>query len=184
MTSHLPRLLCLLIVCAVGSRANAQTALVPAFSARVSIDVTAPQSIHSAISSYLTRELRELQGVQVVDSAAGYVLTVVAIETKSRGGQPTGVAMAVHSASVFDSALVGWVLQMRGEKLAESSRKAVDLLTSRLQNPGQLELYVGADDDLKVLCERIVASFDTEMLEKRRRSWEESRQNAARGSTP
>ena len=69
----------------------------------VRVTVSAPDSMKREALSFLTRELRALGDVEVVDTAPRYQIQVVALETSSRASSvPTGYAVSAIVTSPID----------------------------------------------------------------------------------
>jgi hypothetical protein len=93
-------------------------------SIKVRVRVSADDSMKRETLSFLTRELRSLGDVEVVDTAPDYEISVVALETSSRGSTvPTGYAVSAIVTAPIDLTLV----KNQGEALRPSNAKLYDL---------------------------------------------------------
>jgi hypothetical protein len=143
------------------SGARAANSIEIEFNARVTVEVSATENIKGLIHSFLTRELRSLEDVLIVDEDPDYKLEVAAVELTSNKGQKTGVALSILILMPFDSELFTPLLEA---KYKESS----ELITTNLYNLNKHWLRVGSDDDLRKICQKIVADFDSQHLESSR----------------
>lgn len=130
------------------------------------LTVSAPAGIKEEAESYLRRELRALRDVDLVETNASYILRVVVLETSSQSGIKTGYAASTSEASKPSIDTLRDFLK-HDHKLTDEGgvwlRTAIqDLEIYRTQN-----LFVGAD--LKRICERVVAGFDSDLLEEGRK---------------
>ena len=127
--------------------------------------------------SFLTRELRSLGDVEVVDTAPDYEISVVALETSSRGSTvPTGYAVSAIVTAPIDLTLV----KNQGEALRPSNAKLYDSLFKTIEHTtAGRELILGhylritSPDRLAQLCESLIAEIDGETFEGLRKSMRE-----------
>ena len=130
---------------------------------RVQVAVTADENIKGLITSYINRELRSLRDVEIVDKDPRWLLAVVAMEVSTKGGYKPGVALSIVVLEKFDNSfLKSFVHEIDKQDLAV-------LLTSDLYAVPNHWLRVGSHDDLRSICDGIVADFDTKHLEESRR---------------
>ena len=130
---------------------------------RVQVSVSANENIKGLITSYINRELRSLRDVEIVDKDPRWRLAVVALETSTKGGYKSGVALSIVVLEKFDNSSLKSLI-------SETYKKdLVVLLTSNLYSASYHELRVGSEDDLRSICDGIVADFDTKHLEESRR---------------
>jgi hypothetical protein len=129
----------------------------PKFHASVSLAVSAPDSIKREVTSFLSRELRELGDVTLVESGGNAELQVVVMELTS-DGENLGFAFSVVSFLHLPPWLVE-KLSVSGPSGELDKGFVADLVTV----PDHW-LKVGGSGDLKVLCQKVVATFDTEVL--------------------
>lgn len=130
---------------------------------RVRVSVSANENIKGLITSYINRELRSLRDVEIVDKDPRWLLEVVAVEISTKGGYKSGVALSVVVLKKFDNSY----LKSRMRETYEKDLAV--LLTSDLYAVPNHWLRVGSHDDLRSICDGIVADFDTKHLEESRR---------------
>lgn len=131
---------------------------------RVQVGVTADENIKGLITSYINRELRSLRDVEIVDKDPRWLLEVIAVEISTKGGYKSGVALSIVVLEKFDNSYLKSLMRETYEK------DLVVLLTSNLYAVLNHWLRVGSHDDLRSICDGIVADFDTKHLEESRRS--------------
>jgi hypothetical protein len=112
---------------------------------QVYVEIKADESLKSLIESYIKRELRSLQDVDIVYTRDGmpYEIVVVAMEMETVSGRKTGsIAFAVN-----------FQRQLR----------------SGLYSLPYLMVQTGDRTYLDGMCKNLVAKFDTDYLEQRRK---------------
>jgi len=149
----------MLVVTAVSSVAAQD---LPKFKARVKVSVSADENIKGTVTSYINRELRSLQDVEIVDRDPEWELQILAMEISTKGGYKTGIVLSVVILSKFSN-------QFLLDRVADSYKEIVGNLTSSLYYYPDHWLRVGSNEDLKSLCNGIVADFDTRYLEESRK---------------
>ena len=131
---------------------------------RVQVNVAGKESIKGLVTSYINRELRSLRDVEIVYNNPDWELDIVALEVFTESSRKIiGVALSTIILRKFNH-------QFLVRLLPKSYRETVTHQTSGLYNfPGH-NLRMGATDDLREICNEIVADFDTDYLEKERKS--------------
>lgn len=130
---------------------------------RVQVSVSANENIKGLITSYINRELRGLRDVEIVYKNPRWLLQVVALEISTKGGYKSGVALSIVVLEQFDNSYLKSRMRETYEK------NLVDLVTSNLYSVPNHWLRIGSEDDLRSICDGIVADFDTKHLEESRR---------------
>lgn len=130
---------------------------------RVQVSVSADENIKGLITSYINRELRGLRDVEIVYKNPRWLLQVVALEISTKGGYKSGVALSIVVLEQFDNSYLKSLMRETYEK------NLVDLVTSNLYSVPNHWLRIGSEDDLRSICDGIVADFDTKHLEEARR---------------
>ena len=118
----------------------------------VKIIVGGNESIKKLVASYIKRELRSLQDVEIVNSQEERELKILAMEILTKGLHDPGIIMSVI---ILDKMHAYY--KKRRHKM----------------NPGEFYFYSYTDNwlqvstmkDLEKLCAKIVADFDAEYLE-------------------
>ena len=113
----------------------------PAQTARFTVLLSVPkQNEYTELTrSFIARELRELKDVAVVDRAGQFVISVVPVPVQvSRGSAPATTVALVVSFFIEDG---DWIVH---------------------------DVVIGAPQDLRSLCEKIVARFDVGILQPKR----------------
>lgn len=135
---------------------------------QVYVHITAEdESLKSLMESYIKRELRSLQDVDVVYTRdeMPYEIAIVAMELKKASGHKSGgVAFAVNILYPFDNRAIERYVRSK-----EVWDTFVNLPTSGLYHHPDLSVHVGARANLKGLCQTLVAMFDADHLEPSRK---------------
>ena len=135
---------------------------------QVYVHITAEDaSLKSLIESYIKRELRSLQDVDVVYTRdeMPYEIAVVAMELKKVSGHKSGgVAFAVNILYPFDNRAIEWYVRFK-----QVWDTFVNPLTLGLYRHPDLSVQVGDRANLEGLCQTLVATFDANHLESGRK---------------
>jgi hypothetical protein len=135
------------------------------FSARVSVSVSAHEKLKSLIESYISSELRNLGGIVVTDVSPRWVLNIVALESETKGGLKLGVTLSTVVLEPFDNQ---YVVSLVSPK----SKEAVSSFTSGLHRYSDHWINTGASQELKTICEKIVANFVSNHIKPAKDSWQ------------
>lgn len=137
---------------------------------RVKVSVTCEDdNTKSLIESYIKRELRSLQDVEIIDTKHGFVIDIVAIEMEYEvSGNKTGYMAYAYrfsrSASLDDLPVITNYFSENREKIpVEVRANLVNLY--RLSEHYGMWIRFFKTKDLKSECEQLVANFDTGILE-------------------
>jgi hypothetical protein len=140
------------------------------FSATVKLTLSG-DTLESEISSYLLRELRSLQGIGLVDTLQDFEINVVAINVPK--DRPQMITFSYLFTSVlFAEKMIGLQSALAPDMLATFN--GVYRETHRIERFGVKAF--GVTVDLKQQCARLIAQFDTEIIEPRRRVHETMRE--------
>jgi len=146
-------------------------------STTVGLDISAHDEIKNQVYSYISRELRSLGDVKLVENDPNWTIQVVAMQIENKLKAKTGVAVSVviiKRRYVVKTLLlmVENVFQISPQELME--KKSVDLekafknLTDGLKDIRGHSLRVGSTEDMQSICQQIVADFDAEHLKQDR----------------
>jgi len=141
----------------------------------IKLVVSAPDDLRGEVTSYLSRELRRIGDVTVVDENPLIVISVVALRTGSRDGRASVVAFSV----VVDQPenVAKNYQTVCGTMGITPDKMTVGLLTTfGGDNVVRLMahfLEVGASDEVESVCRKVVVEFDGEVLEGQRRQMEQ-----------
>jgi hypothetical protein len=127
------------------------------FSARVSVSISANEKIKGLIKTYISSELRSLGGIVLTDVKPRWVLNIVALEPETKGGLKMGVILSTVVLEPFDNRYVV-------SQVSPKSKEVVSSFTSGLYRYSDHWIHTGASRDLKNLCEKIVANFDSNYI--------------------
>jgi hypothetical protein len=127
------------------------------FTARVSVSVSADEKIKGLIKGYVSSELRSLGGIVLSDVGPRWVLSIVALEPETKGGLKMGIILSTIVLEPFDNRYVV-------SQVSPKSKEVVSSFTSGLYRYSDHWIHTGALGDLKTLCEKIVADFDSNYI--------------------
>jgi hypothetical protein len=171
----------LIFVFALSALADDQEFFWPQTRIKVRVTVSAPDSMKREARSFLTRELRALGDVEVVDTVAysdyhiHRHIRVVAVETKSRGSTvPTGYAVSAIVTVPLNLITLKTILPGFDDaklKAAKETTACHELIFGHY-------LRIGPPDGLAELCESLIAEIDGEEFEGVRKSNRELKQAA------
>ena len=132
---------------------------------RVEVQVTADNLIRSQIASNINRALRTIPDIVVVDGNPHYRFQILASEVYTRQGNPVGVVLSAVAIRPVDVELLKPLLREEFTQLMP--------LVSAAIGGDQIHLghwvVVGAENEIGILCEKIVAGFDSTTLESLRK---------------
>jgi hypothetical protein len=135
---------------------------------RVQVIVQADEQLKNMIESFIKRELRSLNDVAVTDKDPRYVIGIVALQAKAvEGAELDSIALSlVIRASASTVPISSLTAPADAER--EPKDNAVDVYkgTDTLIQHG---LFMTPIDGLKRACEEIIADFDSDALEPRRK---------------
>jgi hypothetical protein len=124
----------------------------------VKVTVSGDEGIKSSVTSYLKNELISLGDVDIVDNNFRFQLSVLVMQTELAGFYKTGVVLSTVVLIPFDNSVL--FNKFRAEYRNEGLQ-----LTSRLYLEQDHWLNMGSPGDLEDLCKKIVAKFNTRVLE-------------------
>ena len=139
---------------------------------RVQVRITADSSLESRIGSIVRRELRALGDVVITDTNPEYKIEIIAMQLETGATKRvTGYAMTSSALHVIQpSEFSGFEDRSDGFFMSrELAKFLVEYFSfAGYGNPVDYRLFAGSLDDLRVSCEKLVAGFDSEVLEFRR----------------
>lgn len=139
----------------------------PAFSAdnalefRVKLNVHCDESIANPIKNYLSEELQSLGDVIQSKDNYRYDITVIGGKLKNTGGDGGGVVLSVNIHTKFDNQHFSYMFKDEFVKEGMS-------LTNGLYYYPTHWVRSGSIHDLQSICRRIIADFDSQILQKQR----------------
>jgi len=162
---------------------------IPNFKVSIQIDIN-DDDTNQTIVSYISRELRSLGDVTIVDTGEDCLLQVVVIEIENKASTDAklGFALSVAyleptDAKVFLSVLNGLAdlhTLVVSYPYTEQINEVVDRLSALVLKMNESThtlgdysidqhlLYVGGSDDLRNRCEKIIVDFDNNYLKEKR----------------
>lgn len=140
------------------------------FSARVMVDITAPQNIKGTVTSYINRELRDIGDIEIVDDNEEWLLEIIVLEFNTISGSKIGYTFSTVILQKFNNLYLERLIQ-------EMWEEHVKMLTSNLYYCPRHSLQTSSTEDVRTTCNGIVAEFDTECLEAKRKLYRVMREN-------
>lgn len=135
---------------------------------RVTLDVSGSELIKGEVVSYISRELRSLTDIVLVDSDPDLRVEVVALANKDRLGNLLGYTLSIVVAKRLKPAFVRGVINAFVHK--DGERKLMLDLFSSQERLISHSIVTGAD--LQGLSKKIVADIDGEVIEAERKEWQ------------
>jgi len=134
----------------------------------VKLDIKADEEITNEIHSYISRELRSLGDVEVVKKNPKYIIQIVAVALveETNTGRHIGVALSTVTLQPLSSnRFVQFLLdeQIKG-KVDDHSYKSLKNLVNSANYCYDHSLRSGNREDLQIICKKVVATFDVEIL--------------------
>lgn len=129
---------------------------------RIYVEVDGDPNITSLITSYITRELRSIGDIVVVDSKPEYKLIIAAVETKTTGGEKLGFSLAIVILEYYPEDIYSYMLK-------EEDKDSFRSIMADICFFKRLLVMSGPYRSLRSICSEIVAEFDNEYLEPSRK---------------
>jgi hypothetical protein len=133
----------------------------------VQLGISANENIKSEITSFLNRELRSLGDINVVESDPDYIIQVVALETKLQGSTyVNGVAISIVITKPLDVDLLKIAIEVLKPKSDTAVESFLDYYFHEFKYERILQQFIqiGPKDNLRSLCESIIATFDSDIM--------------------
>lgn len=142
----------------------------PEHTTRVKLDITADKAIEGRVNSYISRELRSIGDVVVVDNKYDYEISLVCTEVVNKGGESIGVTFSVYIGRRFKPEhLINYWLNFYPSVDTNFTKSIIiEINTRNVSSPEHHSVIIGNKEDLRTICENIVAIFDSEILEPNR----------------
>jgi hypothetical protein len=124
---------------------------------KVSVRVSGDPEIANLVKSFIGRELRSINDVQVTNTGPDWVFHVITVAVKLKKGVITGYGVSVIILETFNSEALTPLLDKRYADRAHT-------LTADLYSVKKHLINIGSRDDIKNICRQIVADVDKEFL--------------------
>ena len=128
---------------------------------RVKLNAHCDESIANRIKSYLSEELRALSDVTLVKDNHRYDITLIGGKLNNTGKDGAGFVLSVNIHTKFDNQHFSYMLK-------DEFVKEGFALTNGLYYYPKHWIRSGSLHDLKSICRRIIADFDSQVLQKQR----------------
>ena len=144
----------------------------PKYSTKVRLVVASEDtSLKAEATSYLSRELRSLGDVIIVDKDAEWELKVVALKLLYENGKGyDGYVISMVVLKAFREDVMNLMLKMFS--IEDNAKKNIIGLTSGLSKWKANWVVIEPPNNLRRGCEGLVAIFDSQHLEEDRKSWQ------------
>jgi hypothetical protein len=130
--------------------------------------VNADDNIKGKIESYISRELRSLGDIVVVYDRREWILYISALKIKSQSGNKAGIVISSIVLKQFNNKFIL-------DAVRDDVKEFVSKSTSDLIEYHNDWLTLGNTDDLKRMCNSIVARFDTKHIKPERENWQHAK---------
>lgn len=131
---------------------------------RINVNISGDPTTENLVRSYANRELRAIGDVDLVDKKSDWLLSIICFQLETKSGYPSGVAVSVVITECYPNAAIVSLLPSEKKQLG-------DEITSDLNLFKDHWLRAGSKDDLKQICAKVVADFDSLYLEEERHRW-------------
>ncbi|MBN1830669.1 MAG: hypothetical protein JW896_01000 [Deltaproteobacteria bacterium] len=128
---------------------------------RVKLNVHGDESIASPIKRYLSEEIQSLNDVIQSNDHYRYNITVIGGKLKNTGGDGAGVVLSVNIHTKFDNQHFSYMFK------EEFVKEGMSLTNGLFYYPKHW-VRSGSIHDLPSICRRIIADFDSQILQKQR----------------
>ncbi len=154
---------------------------VPRFEGRVLLRVSAPEPMQSTLMSCLTKGLRGLDGVTIVDRVPDYEISVLGVQLGLEGSAKTGCALSVTILRTVD---VGALCEMLLASQPVSPERRAWAFPPDQPYYGSFDQLIktGPSDSLAALCSQVIERFETSHLQPARKL--RQRRSDARKQSP
>lgn len=133
---------------------------------KIAVTTSAKESVKGEFESYIKREFRSLKDVEIVDSEADFTISFVILETQTKGGGTTGYAISQVLSHPFPRSVFHLMFK---DKLSPKDFEWIKKATEAAKFVDGHSLRTCGPDELKSVCEKLVAEFDTNTLEPARK---------------
>jgi hypothetical protein len=172
MFSHAALLLVVFLPC-FGQRQPKDSP--PKFSATVQLSITCDDALlKSQITSYLSRELRSLGDITIVDERPDFMIAAIAMTLTPENESDKGFVIAIRTTKPERSEwwTAKWLKDFLGvERVSEAKLGLLKQLHQTDEHNVQFTLVKGSLDGLQRQCKQVIANFDTEVLESEHKLW-------------
>ena len=145
------------------SSKNEALKLLETYRFKVQVSVTCEdKNMKTLVESFIKRELRDLQDVDIVSLKPDRQLTILLTEPTFKG---TATKMG-HVIAAVNYLRLFYLEDM----IPDFPKYPLKTIPSSCEYPPELSIYTGNRNNLRDLCQIIVANFDTQILEKQRLS--------------
>jgi hypothetical protein len=139
------------------------------YSTKVKLDVVAPDKIKDEVRSYLSRELRSLGDVTIIEDKPSWSISIIIVPTDTVSGQHLGYAYATLVTQPLHTDYL--------DKYAKCDADSKEMLRGALET-GEIiyrfNVQTSATDELQEISKKLIAEFDSRFLDEERKSWQKT----------
>ena len=140
----------------------------PEFMARVEIVIDAPESIERVFQQCMVKEFKSLGDITLAKDNPQYRITVMALPNKTRD-EVIGFTFSILITRPLDLNALKSLLMSK--HLGDNEKRVLFIIGSNYEKVEKASLLTCPPEELGRICSEIVASFDSDLLEKDRRLW-------------
>jgi len=137
------------------------------FSSKVFISVSGEDNIKDEVESYISQELISLGDIIVTDKEPDWIIEIIAIEVKTKSGPKSGVDLSIVLLKPFNNQIIV-------NLVSKESKEWVSSQTSDLYRISRHWIEIGAPEDLRSICNDIVADFNSHYIQPARDLWQKT----------
>jgi hypothetical protein len=140
------------------------------WSARVQVEVSAPTNdLRDQLVSYITRNLRSLGDVEVVDTNPTFKISIVSLSNTLMSGQSGGYTISTVILKPLDATQVD--LMLKSMDTPEVIVNMVSIMTTDEVEFKDHLLNTGSVYQLPAMCQDLVTSLDSRVFENERKQY-------------
>lgn len=146
----------------------------PKYSATVQLVVKSDDdALRSQVTSFLSRELRSLGDITIVDEKPFFLINVLVYKTHDMGGATIGFAMATHISRPLNASVLTDCAHFPAACLAgrvdDLRLQVLKVFIGDAAVTRDFDLTIGPLDQVQQTCQAIVADFDTKIVDEFRK---------------
>ena len=146
------------------------------WSGRIRLSVAAEASLKSQITSYVSRELRALRDVSLVEDDPEYSIEIAAMALSNKANITVGAVLStVVTGQLSASSLDALKADLVALKADGKTPTAISILSGLKGRQYLLSHYIdsGSTPDLQAMCQELVAKIDTATFQHTRQTYQQ-----------
>ena len=133
----------------------------------VTLKINADEDIKALVTSHITKALNAIKDIRIVEDDYDWMISIVALSLKNNIGHKISVAIASSVLEPFDLKSLKGLLEKHG-KLTPPQKEILDAYDNHYFIKNH-QVETGSHEELKKICQKIVAEFDAHYLEPNRK---------------